>query len=146
MTIYMVCIRRKESNCTTTGDGWRSQSTWPTHPEESSIVALFSHQASSIDPRRNRLALVQTLPQLRQRWPLRDFSDLSQQIIRERHAGHGRAPSGCDAKHQARYEAESSLTCAEHTFMFVTCQPYFVAAIPVKSSAVTVNPEKTFRR
>jgi hypothetical protein len=35
---------------------------WPTHPEESSILAFFSHQASSIDLGRNRPALMQTLP------------------------------------------------------------------------------------
>jgi hypothetical protein len=52
-------------------DGWRSQSTWPTHLEESSILALFSHQASSIDLRRDGFALMQTLPELRQGWPLR---------------------------------------------------------------------------
>src|SRR6516165_2699529 len=33
-----------------------------------------------------------------------------------------RAPSGCDAERRARYEAESSSTCYEHTFMLVTCQ------------------------
>ncbi|MGB8128466.1 MAG: hypothetical protein WCG81_01605 [Candidatus Angelobacter sp.] len=47
------------------------------NPERSWNVTLFSHQAIKL--RRNRLALMQTLPQLRQGWPLRDFSDLSQQ-------------------------------------------------------------------
>jgi hypothetical protein len=37
------------------------------------ILALFSDQASSIDLRGNRLALMQTFAQLRQRWPFRDF-------------------------------------------------------------------------
>src|SRR5437016_1807243 len=33
-----------------------------------------------------------------------------------------REPLGCDAERPVRYEAESSLTCYEHTFMFSTCQ------------------------
>src|SRR6185312_15613529 len=35
------------------------------------------------------------------------------------------ALSGCDAKHPEHFEAESFLTCCQHTFMLTTCQPVF---------------------
>ncbi len=47
------------------------------HRGRSSSFALFSHQASSINLRRNRLTLMQALSQFCERWPLRDFFDLS---------------------------------------------------------------------
>ena len=52
------------------------------------VPAFLLHQASSIELNHNRLALVQTLAQLCQGGPLRDLFDLSQQIVRQRHARH----------------------------------------------------------
>jgi hypothetical protein len=63
--------------------------------EQSSNLTLFSHQASSIELLRNRLALMQTLPELRQHWPFRNLSNLSEQIIRQRQAGPAGARLQC---------------------------------------------------
>jgi hypothetical protein len=44
-----------------------------THPGRSTQISLFSYQASGIEFNRNWLTLMQTLLQLCERWPLRDF-------------------------------------------------------------------------
>jgi hypothetical protein len=60
----------------------------PTHLGRSPKLSLFSHQASGIKLKRKWFTLMQTLPQLCERWPLRDFFDLRQQIIRKRFPRH----------------------------------------------------------
>lgn len=54
-----------------------------------SSCAFFFYQAGRIELDGNRLALMQTRAELGQSRPLCDLSNLCQQIIRQRHAGHG---------------------------------------------------------
>jgi len=95
----------------------RSQSAWPTYQKNHRFSrSSLARRAVSIR-RRTRLALMQTLPELRQRWPLRDFPDLSQQIIRERHAGHGRARLQ-GAMQSIRHAAEGESLCFVGLLLF----------------------------
>src|SRR5580692_10249640 len=93
---------------------------------------------SGIKLRRNRFTFVQALPQFRERWPLCDFLDLSQQIVRKRHTCHG------SASFQAAVQGIGYITKLNHlghATSILSCYTHVKLGLPFPtSSSLRPNP------